>query len=355
MGSPIWCRGERCPAANSVDSVATVRLGWALVAAVAAHALVLTLPLPDPSPDHESLANGRMPLRVTLAALVREPGGSNPAQQADADNPARQQPASTAADTADAELARPPGDALTQQPRHGPDGQPQLDSSPVNAAQAVGVATLSSEKERPRASIFVSHSAMIPHRAAGRRHHGKAPESSPHDEPATRVATHPADKPHATSLVESPPKARTKYSRPTRTAPSLSRRQRIARVAPQSITPANDPIIQATIMHTGNRVSANPGANDSTITPMTVTAGGPDHPAPRYPSIARRRGLHGRVVILVELSPDGTINHAIIDHSSGHRILDHAALKAVKHWRFSDGLRRKLTIPITFLLDDAKS
>ena len=49
----------------------------------------------------------------------------------------------------------------------------------------------------------------------------------------------------------------------------------------------------------------------------------------RYPYIARRRGWEGRVVLGLRLAPDGRIHRPRVVHSSGHRVLDHAALDAV--------------------------
>lgn len=49
-----------------------------------------------------------------------------------------------------------------------------------------------------------------------------------------------------------------------------------------------------------------------------------------YPAEALQRGLEGEVVILVELGPDGRILDASVASGSGHRLLDDAAVRAVK-------------------------
>lgn len=48
----------------------------------------------------------------------------------------------------------------------------------------------------------------------------------------------------------------------------------------------------------------------------------------KYPPMAQRLKLTGTVWILLEIQRDGTILHASVDKSSGHEILDDAALKA---------------------------
>ena len=80
------------------------------------------------------------------------------------------------------------------------------------------------------------------------------------------------------------------------------------------------------------------------------------NPAPRYPSIARRKGHEGIVLIDVLVDRDGLVKEVKIAQSSGHRILDRAALKSVKKWVFVPGKKGDQTIdmwvsvPIRFAL-----
>ena len=57
-------------------------------------------------------------------------------------------------------------------------------------------------------------------------------------------------------------------------------------------------------------------------------------PAPRYPPQALRRGERGTVVVRADIGPDGVPTSVSIVDSSGSRLLDRAALDAVRHWRF---------------------
>jgi protein TonB len=49
-----------------------------------------------------------------------------------------------------------------------------------------------------------------------------------------------------------------------------------------------------------------------------------------YPEEAKRRGLTGSLVLDVALNPDGSINNITVQRSSGHQVLDDAAVRIVK-------------------------
>ncbi len=77
---------------------------------------------------------------------------------------------------------------------------------------------------------------------------------------------------------------------------------------------------------------------------------------PVYPLLARRRGLQGRVVLLVTVMPDGRVGRIVVAGSSGYRILDGAAVRAIRQWRFRPALREgvrirsEIRIPVRFSL-----
>ena len=54
---------------------------------------------------------------------------------------------------------------------------------------------------------------------------------------------------------------------------------------------------------------------------------------PEYPAEAIRRKMKGRVVLKIEIASDGVVTRVAVVSSSGHKILDEAAIKAVKLWR----------------------
>lgn len=80
-------------------------------------------------------------------------------------------------------------------------------------------------------------------------------------------------------------------------------------------------------------------------------------PSPRYPQEALRRNESGKVMVRVEVGPDGVPTATSIVESSQSRALDKAALDAVKRWRFRpatvDGQPTvgRVVVPIEFNLD----
>lgn len=78
------------------------------------------------------------------------------------------------------------------------------------------------------------------------------------------------------------------------------------------------------------------------------------HEALRYPTAARRRGLTGTVHIDLDVAPSGAIGGVVLVASSSHRLLDEAALDAVRglgRVPFPPGLRPRplrVRLPVVF-------
>ena len=81
------------------------------------------------------------------------------------------------------------------------------------------------------------------------------------------------------------------------------------------------------------------------------------NPPPEYPALAVRRRWEGSVVVGFEVRPDGTCADVGIVQSSGHAVLDEAAVRAVREWRFKPAVRdgipvaARQTIRFTFRLE----
>lgn len=89
-------------------------------------------------------------------------------------------------------------------------------------------------------------------------------------------------------------------------------------------------------------------------------AGKYQNPPPQYPAIAERNGWEGVVILKAYIPKEGRPEKLLIEKSSGHQVLDMAALRTVKKWRFTAGRLGKMevatwiTIPIRFDLEDKK-
>ncbi len=59
-----------------------------------------------------------------------------------------------------------------------------------------------------------------------------------------------------------------------------------------------------------------------------------ENPLPKYPLLAREKGYEGTVYLRVEVQRDGRVGGLAIDRSSGHEVLDRAAVDSVTGWTF---------------------
>jgi protein TonB len=81
------------------------------------------------------------------------------------------------------------------------------------------------------------------------------------------------------------------------------------------------------------------------------------NPAPVYPSISRRLGEQGRVLLNVQVLADGTAGSVALKNGSGSSRLDQAALEAVKKWRFISAKQGEkpvdawVVVPVSFSLE----
>lgn len=81
-------------------------------------------------------------------------------------------------------------------------------------------------------------------------------------------------------------------------------------------------------------------------------------PTPPYPALAKRQGLTGTVVLRLLVGVDGQVISASVERSSGHRLLNNAALDYVKrHWRFAPAKQggvpviAEVLLPVEFDID----
>lgn len=83
-----------------------------------------------------------------------------------------------------------------------------------------------------------------------------------------------------------------------------------------------------------------------------------DNPKPPYPSISRRMGEQGRVVLRVHVDANGLTLDVQLHASSGSERLDNSALQTVRRWKFvparlgSELIAATVLVPIAFSLKD---
>jgi len=80
------------------------------------------------------------------------------------------------------------------------------------------------------------------------------------------------------------------------------------------------------------------------------------NPPPHYPAEASRLRIEGTTVLRLGVRADGRVEFVVVAETSGSRLLDDAAVEAVRQWRFTPGSVRGdaapfvLRLPVTFRL-----
>lgn len=119
--------------------------------------------------------------------------------------------------------------------------------------------------------------------------------------------------------------------------------------APQPARPVPQPIQQ--VSSAGPAVAREIPA-EKTSAPAIIQAR-PAYrinPKPVYPELARRRNWQGTVALAVTVESDGRPVQVDIDTSSGYPLLDTAAMRAVRSWRFHPGTENGRPVTMTVLV-----
>jgi protein TonB len=124
-------------------------------------------------------------------------------------------------------------------------------------------------------------------------------EPEPTLEPLDQIVVTPRPAPLPLSLA----KKRVKPSPPDEQAPPPAPRPPPPRVAPPRGTPQRDRLRPI-------------------LTPVS------------YPESAQRAQLEGRVRVVMTIDARGAVVHVLLQASSGHAVLDEAAMRSAKRWRF---------------------
>jgi protein TonB len=260
---------------------------------------------------------------------------------------------------------RPRAMAIEQGPRP---ITPLLEDSVAKAGQVL-------ETVAPQdLSINMPDPVMLPHSLPKTTDVGGRPTVEPPREAEIDIAaTTPSDpKPPGKIASEnpllSPPKLRNRPNRALRKAPNVFKMPNEplkTDVAPKKDIGASEQLESEEIVRPSNTVKVNnaPKSVDRPIqvarlADKEVSTWSPaiGNKKPKYPGLARRHGLEGRVLLLVHVDEQGQVISSETKQSSGHLILDNAANKAVKSWRFVASqqamriTRMTVEIPIVFKL-----
>lgn len=135
--------------------------------------------------------------------------------------------------------------------------------------------------------------------------------------------------------------------------------KQVPKTEPRVVKPELPQVSQATVP---NESPSN--ATETPPSPVQLDAQ-PDYradylnnPRPPYPLVARRMGYQGKVILNVEVLPEGRAGEVKLHTGSGYDILDRAALQTVKTWKFLPATHfgRAITqwclVPIKFSLEE---
>jgi periplasmic protein TonB len=141
----------------------------------------------------------------------------------------------------------------------------------------------------------------------------------------------------------------------TRSDPSIERKA--DRGSTEQISPSTEPIPQKTDISQSPAMEIHDltasvrrdqrggiaGVGAGIITPASSSGGSiasgatpkyGNNPLPVYPSLARKMGHEGIVLLAAEILSDGRVGRLVVKKSSGFPTLDQSALDAVRRWKF---------------------
>lgn len=73
--------------------------------------------------------------------------------------------------------------------------------------------------------------------------------------------------------------------------------------------------------------------------------------APQYPALALNQGWEGKLKLQIQLSPEGQVETVQVLDSSGYSVLDEAAVRAARTWRFPSTWASSFTVPVEFVIE----
>jgi protein TonB len=151
--------------------------------------------------------------------------------------------------------------------------------------------------------------------------------------------------------------------KPTPAPPPVRERRVVAprpviAMQPEQAAPAASFSVPA--VATGAQVASGdavPASASPAVTPARFDAAYLHNPRPDYPSLSRRLGEEGKVLLRVRVSREGQPAAVDLEKSSNFARLDEAARAVVAHWRFvparrgDEAIEATVIVPVVFRLD----
>jgi len=146
--------------------------------------------------------------------------------------------------------------------------------------------------------------------------------------------------------------AKKEYFNASRSSETIADRRNAERISPSTETvPQRADISESAALEIHDRhasvrdeMTGGTAAEGSGTVPLAPRAGRNgasgaipqygSNPLPAYPSLARKMGHEGIVLLAAEILSDGRVGHLAVKKSSGFPALDQSALDAVRRWKF---------------------
>ncbi len=149
----------------------------------------------------------------------------------------------------------------------------------------------------------------------------------------------------------------------SRTRESSERSSTTSATAPEPVAPSGDDAsrrlgtasgtadqAQGSAASLANAASDLPPGAKADQQPSSVAG----NQAPKYPEAAYQQGIQGVVQLVVDVSAQGTATRVRLYKTSGHELLDQAALETVQRWRFQPAtyqnrpVNARVRVPVRF-------
>lgn len=199
-------------------------------------------------------------------------------------------------------------------------------------------------KKEPAAPILVSLIA--------------APQPTPEPAPEPEIVPPEPPKPKPVVKQQKPKPQPKPEPKPEPVAEPAPQPEVVAPVAQQEPVPP-EPVTQpvAVAPQPAKAEPAPPPEPEPVIEPPRFGVAYLNNPPPAYPSLSRRMGEEGRVVLRVMVGTNGKPESVEVENGSGSERLDKAALEAVRKWKFiparrnNEAISAYVLVPVKFSLD----